>query len=153
MKYLLSYVLFLFIFALDRLTKWIMISSDLSLYTITSWFSFDLQFNRGISWSLLHSESTMIFCMVTLLVIAVTGAVVGYAVYQFYHNKMIYGQTMVIAGSISNIMDRLMYGGVVDFIHIQVGQWSFAVFNIADVAIVAGVCLMLLQEMYDEQQS
>ncbi len=59
---------------------------------------------------------------------------------------------MVIAGSVSNILDRVVYGGVVDFIHVHINGWSFAVFNIADVAIVVGVCIMMLQEVYDNNE-
>ena len=153
MKYLISYILFLFLFLCDRASKWIVISSGIDTYRITSWLSFDLQLNRGISWSLLHSENPWIFFWVSVGVALVTLCVAVHAAYQWYHDKPIYGQTMVVAGSISNILDRMMYGGVVDFIHIHVGEWSFAVFNIADVAIVLGVCIMMLQEVWADGKS
>jgi len=152
MKYLFSYMLFLFLFFIDRATKWIIVSLGVDSYGITSWLSFDVQLNRGISWSLFHSDNTWTFLLVSLSVLAVTLCVIAYAVYQWRYNKPIYGQTMVIAGSVSNILDRMIYGGVVDFIHVHIKKWSFAVFNIADVAIVIGVCIMMLQEIRDSNE-
>lgn len=152
MKYLFSYALFLFLFLIDRVTKWAIVSLGVDSYEVTSWLSFDVQLNRGISWSLFHSDNMGTFLFITLCVIAVTLCVVAYAVYQWRLDKSIYGQTMVIAGSVSNILDRMVYGGVVDFIHVHIKGWSFAVFNIADVAIVVGVCIMMLQEVYDNNE-
>ena len=152
MKYLFSYILFLFLFLIDRVTKWTVVSLDVDSYEVTSWLSLDVQLNRGISWSLFHSVNTWTFLLVSLCVVAVTLCVVAFAVYQWHRDKPIYGQTMVIAGSVSNILDRVVYGGVVDFIHVHINGWSFAVFNIADVAIVVGVCIMMLQEVYDNNE-
>lgn len=50
---------------------------------------------------------------------------------------------LVLAGAIGNGIDRVAYGAVVDFVHFHVGEFSWYVFNIADVWIVAGVGLLL----------
>jgi len=152
MKYLLCYLFLLLTFLVDRATKWIVCHLGAPSHEITSWLSFDLQLNRGISWSLFHSDNPWVFSLVSLGVAAVTACVVAHAFYQWHHDKPIYGQTFVIAGSLSNLLDRVMYGGVVDFIHLHIGQWSFAVFNVADAAIVIGVCLMMLQEVYGDNE-
>lgn len=47
-------------------------------------------------------------------------------------------------GAVGNIIDRLRFGWVVDFIHVHVGSWSWYVFNVADAAIVCGVGALLL---------
>jgi signal peptidase II len=51
----------------------------------------------------------------------------------------------IAGGAIGNVMDRLRYGAVVDFIHAHVGQWSWYVFNVADAAIVCGVAVLILE--------
>ncbi len=56
--------------------------------------------------------------------------------------------TLFIGGAIGNIIDRLRFGAVVDFIHLYVGNWSWYVFNIADSAIVCGVGVLLIDAFF-----
>jgi len=51
---------------------------------------------------------------------------------------------LIAGGAISNAIDRLAYGAVADFFHLHWGALSFFVFNIADVAISAGVLLLVV---------
>jgi lipoprotein signal peptidase len=51
----------------------------------------------------------------------------------------------IAGGAVGNVIDRLRYGAVVDFIHAHIGDWSWYVFNIADAAIVCGVCMLILE--------
>jgi signal peptidase II len=52
--------------------------------------------------------------------------------------------TLILAGGVSNLADRLIYGGyVVDFINVGIGSLRTGVFNLADVAISAGVLMLL----------
>ena len=62
------------------------------------------------------------------------------------HKKLIIGEICIFAGAISNVVDRYVYGGVVDFIALSYGDWHFAVFNVADMFIFCGVALMLILE-------
>jgi signal peptidase II len=49
-----------------------------------------------------------------------------------------------IGGAASNAVDRILYGAVADFFHFHWGEWSFYIFNIADMAITLGVLLLIL---------
>ena len=51
----------------------------------------------------------------------------------------------IAGGAVGNVIDRLRYGAVVDFIHAHVGEWSWYVFNVADAAIVCGVAALVLE--------
>lgn len=53
----------------------------------------------------------------------------------------------IAGGAIGNVIDRLRFGAVVDFIHLHVGSWSWYVFNVADAAIVCGVGALLLDSL------
>jgi signal peptidase II len=53
------------------------------------------------------------------------------------------GLTLVLGGAIGNVIDRLAYGYVVDFILFHYQEWSYPAFNIADSAITCGVALVL----------
>ncbi len=51
----------------------------------------------------------------------------------------------ITGGAIGNVMDRVRYGAVVDFLHAYAFGWSWYVFNVADSAIVCAVCMLLVQ--------
>ena len=53
---------------------------------------------------------------------------------------------MIVGGAIGNIIDRAVYGHVVDFILLYYKDWSFAIFNIADSFITIGVILIIYDE-------
>ena len=55
-----------------------------------------------------------------------------------------FGLMLCIGGALSNALDRVLYGAVADFFHFHWQDWSFYIFNIADVAITLGVLLLLL---------
>ena len=57
---------------------------------------------------------------------------------------------MVIGGAIGNLVDRLVHGYVVDFLHIYYQDWHYPAFNIADMAIVCGAGLLLLDAFKGE---
>jgi signal peptidase II len=57
----------------------------------------------------------------------------------------------IAGGAIGNVMDRLRFGWVVDFIHAHAGGWSWYVFNVADAAIMCGVGLLVLDSLRTRQ--
>jgi signal peptidase II len=59
----------------------------------------------------------------------------------------------IAGGAIGNVIDRLRFGAVVDFIHAHAFGWSWYVFNIADAAIVCGVGVLLLDSLLDRSRA
>jgi signal peptidase II len=60
---------------------------------------------------------------------------------------------LVIGGALANALDRAIHGAVADFFHLHWGNWSWYVFNLADVAIVAGVALLLYESLMERRQA
>lgn len=56
---------------------------------------------------------------------------------------------LIIGGALGNLVDRLLYGFVVDFINFFVGSFSWYVFNIADAAVVIGIVWILYEEYFE----
>lgn len=54
----------------------------------------------------------------------------------------------IMGGAVGNVLDRLRYGAVVDFIHFHLGGWSWYVFNVADAAIVCGVAALIVESRF-----
>jgi signal peptidase II len=57
----------------------------------------------------------------------------------------------IAGGAVGNVIDRLRFGAVVDFLHAHVGQWSWYVFNVADAAIVCGVATLILESQFSRR--
>jgi signal peptidase II len=55
------------------------------------------------------------------------------------------GLMLFVAGGLSNLIDRVAMGTVIDFMNVGIGPWRTGIFNVADVAIMAGVALLLLE--------
>ena len=53
----------------------------------------------------------------------------------------------IAGGAIGNVIDRLRFGSVVDFIDVHLGDWHWYVFNVADAAIVCGVAALVLENL------
>lgn len=145
-KQVCAYVsIFILIFLLDRITKLWALSHWISEYQVFKGLSFLVVFNRGISWGIANTPNSLVYCTVTALIIFVTCCLVWYTRQRYRAGYAIYGELCVLAGSVSNIIDRFVYGGVVDYILLYWKQYTFPIFNIADIAIVLGVGLMFLQ--------
>lgn len=142
MIYLLGASALIFI---DRITKWYALTHWKTEHVVNAYLSFQLTINRGVSWGLLHYSHKGLFLGITVAISLITGAVLWYAVRRYKQGFSIIGETCVIAGSLSNIFDRLVYSGVVDFIVLRRGDFVWPVFNVADCAIVVGVFIMFVQ--------
>ena len=130
---------------LDRVTKLYALEHFGVEQKVFQFLSFELVINRGISWGILNSSSTFTFLCVVLLTLLVTCALGIYAYRRILQGYTIVGELLVFTGSLSNILDRVLYNGVVDFILVHIQSWSWPVFNIADSAIVLGVVCMMIQ--------
>lgn len=138
---------------LDRFTKNLALRFITSPVIVNRFFSFDLALNRGISLGLFHFTGTIGFFIVSFVVAVILCIIIlwAYRVYQRGGNIM--GHALIIAGGLSNMFDRFLFGGVVDFISISLNGWNWALFNVADVAIDIGVLILLVQSFYEKKRS
>ena len=140
------------VFTVDRLTKWWAVSflcqKPLAVWGNT--ISCLISYNKGISWSLLTFDSSASFWLIILLTSFIIILLLWHTYLQYAYKKKIYGELLVLGGALSNLYDRILYGGVVDFILLQYGDWSFPIFNCADVIIIFGVILILYEATHTQ---
>jgi signal peptidase II len=137
---------------IDQAHKWWMLNVyDIALrqpVRITPFFDLVFVLNKGISYGLLAQDghggqwTLAAFALLTavgLWIWLVRGRVGA---------LMAVSLGLIIGGGLANALDRIMLGGVADFFHLHAYDWSWYVFNIADVAIVAGVVGLLYESFW-----
>jgi len=147
-------LLFSFFFLADRLSKaWALknlLSKDIALF---NGLSLSLAFNRGISFGFLRFGSFYGFAILTFVIICIVLAFTFYTIYKFKKGTNIFFEVLIIAGAVSNLVDRFLYGGVIDFIDCYVYKWHWPTFNLADVFVCVGILGILIRNFYDESIS
>lgn len=104
---------------------------------------FRLVRNTGITFGLLNGSSEAGPLLLALVAIAV---VIGLGVWLYRAERPLVACSIgaIAGGAVGNVIDRLRFGWVVDFIQAHAFGWSWYVFNLADAAIVCGVAALLL---------
>jgi signal peptidase II len=138
------------VLALDQASKlWLLFVFDIAhrgAVRVTPFFDLVLAWNVGISFGWFQSDSQL--AQIALMIIKAV-AVIVLAIWMARSRTLIatLALGLIIGGAIGNAIDRFAYGAVVDFalLHVQIGEKTFNwfVFNLADVAIVAGVAALL----------
>ena len=144
----------LVVLVLDQLTKlWLLFVFDIAhkgAVAVTPFFDLVLGMNPGISFGWFQNEGAL--AQIVLLTIKVV-AVIVLAVWMARSRTLLatLALGLIIGGAIGNAIDRFTYGAVVDFALFHVGtgenRWEWYVFNLADVAIVAGVAALLYDSL------
>jgi signal peptidase II len=102
--------------------------------------------NAGAVWSAGHNLPEPFKTL--LLTISPLIILIAAFVYVLRMNNLstlaICGICFVIGGGVGNIYDRIQYGSVTDFLHIDLGLFQTGIFNMADVSITTGVCMILV---------
>src|SRR3954453_22831889 len=135
---------------IDQATKlWLLYAFDLAnrgAVKVTPFFDLVLALNVGISFGWFQNDSFLAQAILTAIKAV---AVIVLAVWMAHSRNWLatVALGLIIGGAIGNAIDRFAYGAVVDFalFHVQIGgnTYNWYVFNLADVAIVAGVMALL----------
>ncbi len=143
MQHISSLLMALAILHIDRITKVIALQQGGTAVYCNQFLSCKVVLNRGVSWGLFHSDAMLPFALVTTANIFIIAGLVWYTFERIRKGYAIVGESLVLAGAISNVIDRYVYAGVVDFIALNYKGLSCPfIFNIADIAIVFGVFIL-----------
>ena len=144
-------VAFLFIFTLlsDQLSKLFIVRN---LYVgesinILPFFNLVHVRNKGVTFGLLSgSLQPIVFVILSLIVV---GFLIDYARKNKNYRPFL---SLIVGGAIGNIIDRIVYGSVVDFLDFHLGRHHWPAFNIADSAIVIGVFVLFFISYSEEKK-
>jgi lipoprotein signal peptidase len=139
----------LLVLAADQASKWAVLNKldipphgqmpVLPVFSIVKWW------NRGVSFGMGNGvdASDMQRNLLVLLTLAILAAL-GYMLRKADRTLVIVALGMIMGGAIGNLVDRIHYGAVADFLYFHYGRFDFPAFNVADSCVCVGVGLLLL---------
>ncbi|AYN87124.1 signal peptidase II [Commensalibacter melissae] len=139
------------IFLLDQISKYCILNivnlPQKGSVPVIPFFNFTMVWNRAITFGMLSqfgSWGSVIFSVSAFVIAA------SLFIWMIRARKIwvIMSLGAIVGGALGNILDRLRFGAVVDFIHFHVAGWSWYVFNVADSAIVCGVIILLMDAFF-----
>ncbi|MFZ6847187.1 signal peptidase II [Undibacterium sp. RuRC25W] len=116
--------------------------------SVTSFFNLVLVYNKGAAFSFLATESGWQRYVFTALGL-VAAAYITYLLSRHASQKLFcWALSLIMGGALGNVIDRLMYGHVIDFLDFHYQDiYHFPAFNLADSAICLGAALFILDEL------
>ena len=147
------YGLIVVIVALDQWSKWA-IKTSFNLYqskpVIQDLLHFTYVTNDGMAFGLSFPGGKHVLLIMTILL---TGFIVGFLWKEKNGHPLIkYGLALILSGAIGNLIDRMLYGKVVDFLDLMIGNFHWYIFNIADSSVTIGMILFIIHSIYIEQK-
>jgi signal peptidase II len=151
----LGFISGLFVLAADQGSKYWILNildlPDLRQVVLLPVLNLTMVWNQGVTFGLLNGLGAWSHFVLAGIALVVVGALSVWL--RRADNGFSAAAIGAIAGgAIGNVIDRLRYGAVVDFIHAHVGQWSWYVFNVADAAIVCGVGVLIFESQFIRRQ-
>jgi len=147
-----NFIFLALVVILDQVSKSIFFSYDKPVWEfMNSWLSVSLQpsLNRGLAFSI-PAPVAVVFSVVVIVFLLVLA---------LWVRSLIRGKqdsiflALILGGGLGNIIDRLIYGGVIDWVEVSFFSFSWSSFNIADAAIVFGVLGAFLFSVFEKKQS
>lgn len=139
----------------DQLSKWLILTHVMDPFSdplmgqgrvieVTSFFNVVMVWNQGVSFGLFSNDSPYGPWLLSGVALVISGFLTVWL--RKAENRLIAAALgLVIGGAIGNVIDRLRFGAVADFLDFHLAGWHWPAFNIADAAIVIGVGLILIE--------
>ena len=135
---------------LDQGTKyWVMVSLiPYQSIIVTPFFNLTLVFNTGAAFNILTAQGSL---GNSILLAFALGAITVILVmlYRLSYAKILQAiaLALILGGALGNVIDRLRFGCVVDFLHFHIREYYWPAFNVADSAICMGIFLLIVFEL------
>jgi signal peptidase II len=143
----------------DQVSKWWVLNvldlPELRQVVLLPVLNLTMVWNRGVTFGLLNGLGAWGHVILATVALAVVVAL-GFWLRRAESRTMAVAIGAIAGGAVGNVIDRVRFGGVVDFIHAHIvtgwGDYSWYVFNVADAAIVCGVAMLILESMFSKRR-
>jgi signal peptidase II len=138
------------ILILDQASKYWILGSVMQpprVIEVTSFFNIVLAWNRGVSFGMFNTDSTYGPMLLTGLAVGIV-CVLAVWLWKAQTRVTVISIALVIGGAAGNVIDRLQYGAVVDFLDVHGFGYHWPAFNVADSAICVGASILVLESLF-----
>lgn len=135
---------------LDQISKWIMVEKVMQpprVIEVTSFFNLVMTWNRGVSFGLFNSGSPLNAWVLPLVAAAIVAGLVLW-LRKSEGTWMTLALGLIIGGAVGNVIDRLHWGAVADFLDFHLAGRHWPAFNVADSAITLGAAALVLDSLF-----
>jgi len=138
------------VIVLDQLTKfWVVSALRLGQsIELAAFFNLVFVYNPGAAFSFLSDAGGWQRWFFIVLAIAVSGWLTLLIRQHAAERLLPLAAALILGGALGNVIDRIRFGAVVDFVDVHAAGWHFPAFNVADSAISVGVALLILQQLF-----
>ena len=147
-------IIILAIIILDRATKLYFInlqSTGINVdFYIYPFLNFYLMWNTGIGFGLVSLESNIFYHITTAIIVLVNFILVFFLLRA--KGIYVYLLALIVGGSLGNLIDRIYYYAVPDFIDIHIGNLHWFIFNVADIFITVGIIGLVFIELFKKEK-
>ncbi len=144
------YFVALAVLILDQISKNLILNEMVIPKTIEvlPFFNLILAYNTGVSFSMFSNNNPYILSVFALTICA--GLMWWMKSEQDKITRI--GLALIIGGAVSNVIDRFLYGAVVDFLDFYIGSYHWPTFNVADSAICIGAFLICIRGIFMKRE-
>lgn len=135
------------------LISWVMQAPEKMPYTsieVLPFFNIVMVWNSGISFGMFNDGTSTLLLILLPLVITAFFMVWLFRTASWFQGIAI---ALVIGGAIGNVIDRLRFGAVIDFLDFHIGDIHYPAFNIADSCVVIGIGLLIFHSIFLEKKA
>jgi signal peptidase II len=138
------------VIALDQLSKWWILERIMlppRVIEITPFFNLVLTWNRGVSFGMFNTDSAFSIWVLPFIAVAI---VVMLVTWLMRADRQVLGIALgsIIGGAIGNLIDRVRFGAVADFLDVHAFGYHWPAFNVADSAITIGVGVLIFDSVF-----
>lgn len=144
--------------ALDQLSKHVVLHQVFDKpacvddrQTVTVFLELVSTCNHGMSFGLFNTGHGLSVPLFSIAAIGVVAILVWW-LSRVQSGMLAAALGLIIGGAIGNVIDRVRFGGVIDFLYFHLGSWYWPAFNLADSAICIGVAVMLFDGLLGRRQ-
>ena len=148
------YIITLVLIIIDKLIK-IIIKSNMELYQeikiIKNFFSIMYLKNTGAAFSILENK-TILLILFSVCFILIIGKFIKKESDNINKIELI-SLGMILGGVFGNLIDRIIYKGVIDYLSFKIINYNFPVFNLADICITIGAFILIVDSLFLRKKS
>jgi len=142
------------VMVLDQIGKWWILDIVMQpprVIPLTPFFNLVLGWNRGISFGFLDSGGWLSEWFLPLAAVGISAALTVW-LYRVDHLRAAIAIGLIIGGAMGNLVDRVRFGAVADFLDFHAWGYHWPAFNLADSAITVGAVVLILDSLFEQEK-